>query len=199
MPAVQPEPRSVPRRRRAPRWGVLAVVVAVAVVASSAHAGGDDRSGILVSEASDALVPAASPSHAYTVSASRSETQGLSRARAKRRPAFTMRSKVVGGALAPGLRRTLRVTIHNRIRSRIRMLSLKVTVRRTGVTGCRSSWVRVGTYTDRRGRGRIAPARGRTTLNVPITLVNIPTVNQDACQGVRFRLKLRGKARQLAR
>lgn len=198
MSAVQPERPAVPRRRRA-RWWLMAVVVSAAVVASSAHEG-SSRSSVLVSEASDVLVPAASGSHGSTVAGGLTGSQGVvTTTKAARRPAFTMRTRVVGGALAPGLRRTLRVTVHNKIRSRIRVLSLRVTVRRTGVADCRRSWVRVGSYTYRRGRGRIARAGGRTRLTVPITLVNTPTVNQDACRGVTFRLKLRGTARQLAR
>ena len=110
---------------------------------------------------------------------------------------FTMTASVSNGALIPGTTRTLVVRVHNPNASVIRLLAVDVSVGDPGRAGCSPAWITVGNYRAGRDPRMVVRANGSGTLSVPILLVNLPSVDQNGCQGATFPLTLDGSAAQV--
>jgi hypothetical protein len=109
---------------------------------------------------------------------------------------FTMVATLTGRQLRPGQTRTLRVAVSNPASRPIQVLTIDVTPQRPSTVGCQASWVQVGRYRANNGPGVKVGARQSSYINVSISLVDLPDINQDACKGARFPLALAGTARQ---
>jgi hypothetical protein len=117
------------------------------------------------------------------------------------RPAvpFTMRGRVSG--LMPGKRVSLNVRVSNPNPWPIRVLTLTVSTTDAS-TRCRAHRnIRVGGYDSRRrhATGHVVAGYGTAVVSLPISLVNSPHRNQDACKGAVFRLHYAGTATRVGR
>ena len=95
---------------------------------------------------------------------------------------------VVSGAIAPGRPAVLNVTIDNPNNQDItvRSVSGRVTsVSTRGLSGlqpCSAAWFSVGSFTGAKVIGR----NGSAVVSLPVTLTNLPLVNQDNCKNVSY-------------
>lgn len=113
---------------------------------------------------------------------------------AERLSALAISGRVIDGGLVPGVTRTLRLEVSNPNAQPLRLRTLETRVGQpAGAPGCLAEWVEVGPYAG----GVVAPASGSVAVDLPITLVNLPTVNQDACQGAAFPLSFSAAAESL--
>jgi hypothetical protein len=106
---------------------------------------------------------------------------------------FTMTAALTGVPIMIGDTRNLTITVTNPNTQSITIQSIDVTVRQPAAAGCNPAWLAV---TDFAGTPTVVvPARGSRALTVPATLLDLPTVDQNACQGASFPLSLSGTAR----
>ena len=110
---------------------------------------------------------------------------------------FTMTATVVGGTLRPGVVRSLRIVVTNPNASAIELQRIDVSVGAPGSPGCLASWVDVGSFRSGTDPTTVVAGHGTGTVVLPIELVNLATVNQDACKASTFPLALTGTARQV--
>lgn len=104
----------------------------------------------------------------------------------------------VSGSLAPGLPRTLTVTVDNARNQAVNLRSVTASI--TSVTGgsdstkppCSRDWFSVGSYA---GNQPIAKGQ-KGQVELPLTLTNLPSVNQDNCKGARYSLAFTATADQ---
>jgi hypothetical protein len=97
----------------------------------------------------------------------------------------------VRGRLYPGVRRPLVVSIRNRHRRAVTVRSVRVRVRRAP-RGCPRRALRLGRFAG----GLRVPARRRRVLRLRARLVARAA---NACQGARFGLRVRARARKVRR
>lgn len=116
--------------------------------------------------------------------------------------AFTL-SGAVNGALAPGLARFLLVTVSNPNSQPMQITRVNATVgdpvgglSQTALPACVKTWVSVGNYVYVSGVKSIAPANGSVVVSIPISLINLSTINQDNCKGATFPISLGGEGQQ---
>ena len=109
-----------------------------------------------------------------------------------------MTATVVGGPLRPGAVRTLRVVVSNPNSSAIELQRVDVTVGTPNLAGCLASWVQVGSFRAGTDPTTVVAGHGTATVSLPIELVDLATVNQDACKGSTFPLDLSGTAKQVS-
>ena len=106
-------------------------------------------------------------------------------------------SKVLKGPLVPGVPRALRVTMANPFGFGVKVTSLKATARKTSVAGCVPGWIKVTSFKASKKRPPISVrAHKRANRSLTIQLVNLSSVNQDACKSAKFQLALTAKARR---
>lgn len=103
-------------------------------------------------------------------------------------------TSTVDGLLQPGVTRTLRVTVRNPNSFTVQLFRVDVRVLAPTAAGCLPSWVQVGRYRYAGGSGSKIEGSTTTTVDLPIKLVDLPNVNQDACRGTAFPLRLSGIA-----
>ena len=111
---------------------------------------------------------------------------------------FTMTATLVGGALRPGAVRTLRVVVSNPNASAIELQRIDVGVGTPTLAGCLASWVQAGSFRAGIDPTTVVAGHGTATIALSIELVDLATVNQDACKGSTFPLSLSGTAKQVA-
>jgi hypothetical protein len=110
---------------------------------------------------------------------------------------LSVRGKVLGGPLIPGVKRTLRVRISNPHPFPVKVTLVKGVARQPAVAACNPIWVKVKPFRVTKKRPAIrVRAGGMTRVKLPIRLVNLKRVNQDACKGVTFRVRLSATARK---
>lgn len=83
------------------------------------------------------------------------------------------------------------VTIDNPHEHAVLVDNVNVEVGEPAAAGCRPEWLRVEEYAAD-GRMVTVPAEGSARITIAYTLVDLPDVNQDACQGVAFPLSIQG-------
>ena len=110
---------------------------------------------------------------------------------------FTMGAQIVGGPLLLGQPRTLQVIIANPNHSPILVNAIDVSVNPPSAPGCPASWFQTGRYAATASPALVVAGGGTNDMGVAITLVNLPTVNQNACKSAQFSVSLTGSARQL--
>ena len=86
---------------------------------------------------------------------------------------------------------TFVITVDNPHTHPVLLETVDIEVLEPTVPGCRAEWLRVGDYEPARSSVTI-PAQGSVRVRIPFTLVDLPTVNQDACQGADFPLSISG-------
>jgi hypothetical protein len=108
---------------------------------------------------------------------------------------FTMTASLGGAPVLIGETRDLVVTVRNPNGSALDLRSVTATPRTPSATGCLASWVSVGSYDASRDAAVRVPARGTATVTLTFELVNLASVDQNACQGASFPLTLGGSGR----
>lgn len=108
---------------------------------------------------------------------------------------FTMTASLGGAPVLLGEKRDLVVTVRNPNGSALDLRSVTATPRSPSATGCLASWVSVSSYDASRDAAVRVPARGTATVTLTFELVNLASVNQNACQGATFPLTLGGSGR----
>lgn len=103
--------------------------------------------------------------------------------------AFT--ATMADGPIVIGEPGRLVVTIDNPHEHPVLVERLDVQVGDPDVYGCRPEWLRVEEYAADGGLVTVPPT-GSARITVAYTLVDLPNVNQDACQGVAFPLSIAG-------
>lgn len=111
---------------------------------------------------------------------------------------FTMSAQLDGALLVLGQSRNLRITISNPNRSAILILTITVRVVRPSPSSCSVSWFQVGVYRAGTAPALVVGPLGSTTATVPLSLVDLRSVNQNACKNAHVGVTLSGSARQLA-
>lgn len=86
---------------------------------------------------------------------------------------------------------TFVITVDNPHSHPVLLETVDIEVLEPTVPGCRAEWLRVGDFEPGSSSVTI-PAQGSARVRIPFTLVNLPTVNQDACQGADFPLSITG-------
>ena len=86
---------------------------------------------------------------------------------------------------------TFVITVDNPHSHPVLLETVDIEVLEPTVPGCRAEWLRVEDFEPGRSTVTI-PAQGSARVRIPFTLVNLPTVNQDACQGADFPLSITG-------
>lgn len=216
--AVQPEERRR-RRRLALLWfgGALAIVVLAAAVV--VVVGRDGGTGLTGTDALDAdgtgTAPVydrppvdVEPDSTTTSGASASRPDGAAprrmdgaqtrndAAQTPPRPhGIGLRlTSTVNGPLRPGVPRTLKVSVRNPNPFAVQLFRLDVRVLPPPVAGCLTEWVQTGRYRYAGGPAKTIGGLRTITVDLPITLVNLVDVDQNACQGTAFPLRLSGIA-----
>ena len=94
------------------------------------------------------------------------------------------------GPLVIGEPGRLVVTVDNPHDHPVTVDTLDIEVGTPAASGCRPEWLLVSQY----GAGELVtvPAKGSASIAISYTLVDLPDVNQDACQGVDFPLTITG-------
>jgi hypothetical protein len=123
------------------------------------------------------------------------EGEGSGTVDAGRLQDFTMRASLRGGPIILGEQRLVEVRVSNPNQLSITVDRLTVTVRQPASAGCDPDWLEVESYVRGSGAAIVVAAGGTRTLLLDAELVNLATVNQDACQGATFPLSLTGTAR----
>ena len=202
------------RARRVVAWvfGALAVLLVLLVLARLLLPPEDSGDAGPISSPSPSVSGSASPeptpaptdtpspepspsSTAGSTSTGSGSTDGGSNAGG--RP-FTMTATLVGGGLRPGAPRTLRVVVSNPNSSAIELQRVDVAVGSPSAAGCLPSWVQVGRFRAGTDPTTVVAGNGTATISLPIELVDLATVNQDACKGSTFPLDLSGTAKQVS-
>jgi len=98
----------------------------------------------------------------------------------------------VRGHVGPGTPAVLVLTVANPLTADVVLTSATGRVVATDRTGCRVEWYRVGGFTG----GREVPAGDRISIELPVTFVSDPGVNQDACKGAAYRFTVDVRGRQ---
>ena len=101
-------------------------------------------------------------------------------------------TSTLSDSLRPGSPRTLHVTVRNPDSVAVQLYRLDVRVGQPPVAGCLPAWVRTGRYRYAGGPKQMVPAQASVTVDLPIELVNLTAVDQNACQGTTFPLTLSG-------
>ncbi|MFZ0324398.1 MAG: hypothetical protein WAN48_09740 [Actinomycetes bacterium] len=108
---------------------------------------------------------------------------------------LSLSSKVLKGPLVPGVTRKLRVTVKNPFPFGVRVTVLSAHASQISHTGCRTNWIAVKAFkASKKHHAVLVRARRQTATTLTIRMVNLTTVNQDACKGATFHLALRAKA-----
>lgn len=95
------------------------------------------------------------------------------------------------GAIRIGEQGTFVVTVDNPHAHPVLLETIDIEVLDPSIAGCRAEWLEV----DDREPGSwsvTVPAQGSARVRIPFVLVDLPTVNQDACQGADFPLSITG-------
>lgn len=101
-------------------------------------------------------------------------------------------TSTLSSPLRPGEQRTLHVTVRNPNAFAVQLYRLDVVVLAPPAVGCLPSWVQVVGYSYPGDPAELVPARSSVVVDLPITLVNLVDVDQDACQHTAFPLRLSG-------
>jgi len=105
--------------------------------------------------------------------------------------------RVLGGPVYPGARRAMRVTVANPFGFAVRVMQIRPTTRSTSVVGCRPGWFKPTRFVTKKLRQGLLVKPHRTSVKkLSIRMVNLPTVNQDACKSARYTVSLRAVARR---
>lgn len=99
-----------------------------------------------------------------------------------------------GGPVLLGEPGRLVITVTNPHAHAVQIDALDVRVQQPTTPGCRPEWLRVGDF-DGRADAVTVPAGGSARLSLPYELVDISSVNQDACKGAEFPLVISGSGR----
>ncbi len=99
----------------------------------------------------------------------------------------------VSGSLVPGVQRTLFVTAFNPNPFAAQLYRVDVEVGGSSNAQCLADWVNVGNYLYTSGAPIMIGAESSTQIELPIKLLDLPAVNQDACKGATFTLSLSGQ------
>jgi hypothetical protein len=107
-----------------------------------------------------------------------------------------IKAKVIGGPLLPGVERTLRVNLANKMSKPLLVSGVTVKVKRPSAAGCLPNWVKAKPFKATKKKPPITLKPGRkASIRLPIILKNLKTVNQDACKSTRFPLTVTASAR----
>jgi hypothetical protein len=134
------------------------------------------------SEGGGALAP--NPSAASTAALAGPRPHGIS----------LILTSTLSDALRPGFPRSLNVTVRNVNSFPVNLYRIDVRVDASPKAGCLKSWVRAGRYRYDGGPPRRVPATSSVVVTLPIELINLSTIDQNACQGTYFPLRLSGIA-----
>ena len=96
--------------------------------------------------------------------------------------------------LRPGRERALYVTVRNPNPFAVDLFRVDVRVDPPPVVGCLTEWVKTGRYRFGGGTPRRIAGGTSAVVNLPIELVDLVDVDQNACQGTYFPLRLSGVA-----
>ncbi len=107
---------------------------------------------------------------------------------------FTL-AAAVGGPVVIGVPRDLTVTVSNPNSAPLDLSTVLAAPRTPSLPGCLASWVSVGDYVATRDGALRVPARGSRNVTLTFELLNLPSINQNACQGASFPLSLTGTGR----
>jgi hypothetical protein len=99
----------------------------------------------------------------------------------------------VSGSLVPGVQRTMFVTVFNPNAFATQLYRVDVEVGGSSNAQCLSDWVNVGKYLYTSGAPTMINAQSSAQIELPIKLLDLPSVNQDACKGATFTLSLSGQ------
>jgi hypothetical protein len=172
-------------RSRTSRWVTVALTGAVALGLVAAVGLGGARH------------PAPDPGTAATDSTLVLGYDDASAAELGAKPHLRLTVKVLGKPIYPGARRTVKVAIANPFGFAVRVVQVKATTRSTTVAGCRPRWFRSTAFSTKKLRkGVLVKAHRKGTKKLTIRMVDLPTVNQDACKSARYTLSLRAVARR---
>jgi hypothetical protein len=108
---------------------------------------------------------------------------------------FTMRASVQGAPILIGEPRVLEVRVTNPNREPITLDTITVVVRQPSPAGCLPQWFDVSDYVRGSGPAVVVAAGGSRIVELELVLENLPTTNQNACQGASLPLALSGTAR----
>jgi hypothetical protein len=108
---------------------------------------------------------------------------------------FTLRAFLAGDPLLLGQQRNLTVRVTNPNPIAITLQTVRVSVGQPAASGCLPSWLDVADYNRGSGPAVVIGAGASREIPLAMVLVNLPTTNQDACQGTAFPLTLTGTAR----
>lgn len=104
----------------------------------------------------------------------------------------------VNGSVGPGTPATLVVTITNPNNQAVVLTSVGGAVTsvtsagQAGKPACSVSWYHVGSFAGARTIAR----NSSTTVSLPVTFDDLPTVNQDNCKGAQYTFSFTAQARQ---
>jgi hypothetical protein len=160
--------------RGAVRRGLVAVVVTVALVVGSAAV------ALTVSSAITAR-------HAVTGKSVAAMAKGLAgKSKAK------LSAKVLKGPLLPGAKHPLKVTIANPTSKSMLVSGITVKAAKPkGFPGCKPSWVKATPFKAKKKiKPLVVKPHKKVVKKLSISFTNLTTVNQDACKGARFPLKI---------
>jgi hypothetical protein len=103
-------------------------------------------------------------------------------------------SSTLSAPLRPGVERTLSVSVRNPNAFPVDLYRVDVRVDAPPAADCLASWVRTGHYRYTTGTPRQVEGKATVVVNLPIELVNLADVDQNACQSTAFPLRLSGIA-----
>ena len=86
------------------------------------------------------------------------------------------------------------VTIHNFYPVPIRVTDIQVRAVSLFHGGCHGAWIQARRYLASAKKGTFVPSRAQRSVRLPIHLVNVSGVNENACQHLSVPLRLIGHA-----
>jgi len=109
--------------------------------------------------------------------------------------AFRLSASTLGGPLFPGQPGQLRVVVTNPNSTTLSVRTIDVTVKTPSPSTCKAAWFTVGDYNAASDPALTVAPNGSSVVLLPIELVDLPTTNQNACQGATIPLSLSGTGR----
>lgn len=113
------------------------------------------------------------------------------------RKKLSLKAKVMQGPLVPGVKRPLKVTMHNPLSKPLKVTAVTVQVKKPKAAGCLKTWVKASSFkSGKKKKAILVKPHKRAKVMLTVQLKNLRSVNQDACKHTQIPLRLKATARQ---